>query len=428
MLDIKDIRSNPENLTDSMQKRGKQVDVPSLLKLDEEVRNAVSATQKLQSERNNIAKQFGQAKAKGDDTSELSKQAEQIKADLAEHEQVAQTKSEELHKILSGTPNILADDVPVGTEDDIVEVRRFGQPTELNFEALEHYELGEKLGLMDFERATKMSGSRFVVLYQELARLERALAQFMLDLHTREYGYTEVYVPLLVHDHAMFGTGQLPKFRDDQFATNAGSWLIPTAEVAMTNLVREEILTEEELPLRFTTYTPCFRLEAGAAGRDTRGMIRQHQFGKVELVSITAMEESKQEHERMTNVAETVLKKLGLSYRVINLCSEDVGFSANKTYDLEVWMPGQKMYREISSCSNCGPFQARRMNARYRAIGEKKPQFVHTLNGSGVAVGRALIAIMENYQQADGSIAIPDVLQSYMGEIKSINIRDQATE
>ncbi len=314
-----------------------------------------------------------------------------------------------------------ASDVPDGADESAnLEIRRFGEKPSLAFKPKEHFELGEKLGQMDFETAARMSGARFVVLKRGLARLERAIAQFMLDLHTEQFGYMEVSPPYLVRDQAMYGTGQLPKFADDLFHTTTDYWLVPTAEVSLTNLVREQILDEKELPFRFTAYTPCFRAEAGAAGKDTRGMIRMHQFSKVELVSITTPDLSTQEHERMTSCAEEVLKRLGLHFRTMLLCTGDMGFAAKKTYDIEVWLPGQNAFREISSCSNCGDFQARRMNARYRPASEKSTRFVHTLNGSGLAVGRTLVAILENYQQADGSIAVPGALKPYMGGLDRI--------
>ena len=318
-------------------------------------------------------------------------------------------------------PNIPLDDVPEGAdENDNVEVRMVGAKPNFAFDPKEHFELGEALGQMDFERAAKISGSRFAVLSGGLARLERALGQFMLDVHTQEHGYTEVIPPLLVRDDAMFGTGNLPKFAEDAFQANTGHWLIPTSEVSLTNLVREEIVDHDTLPRRYTALTPCFRSEAGSAGRDTKGYLRQHQFYKVEMVSITDDETSIAEHERMTKCAETILEKLGLHFRTVVLCTGDMGFGARKTYDIEVWLPGQGAYREISSCSVCGDFQARRMNARYRVEGEKQPRFVHTLNGSGVAVGRALIAVMENYQNEDGTIRVPDVLKPYMGGIEVV--------
>ena len=324
---------------------------------------------------------------------------------------------------LAAIPNLPGDDAPDGRdENDNVEVRRDGVPPQFpnGFTPKEHFEIGEALGLMDFDSAAKLSGARFVVLKGALARLERALMQFMLDLHTSEHGYTEINPPVLVRDPAMFGTAQLPKFRDDQFAAGDSFWLIPTAEVPMTNLVREQIVDERKLPLRFTAGTLCFRAEAGAAGRDTRGMIRQHQFEKVELVSITTPEESSAEHERMTACAEAVLRRLGLHFRTVVLCTGDMGFGSRKTYDIEVWLPGQGRFREISSCSVCGDFQARRMNARCKAADAKSTRFVHTLNGSGVAVGRALVAVLENYQNADGSVTVPDALRPYMGGITRI--------
>lgn len=422
MFDLRAIRSNPEHFDHGLIRRGKEPLSASILKLDEQHREALTELQTLQSERNQIAKEFGQLKKEGKDTSELTAKNDRIKQRIPELEAVSQKLEVELHEILSGISNTPAEDCPDGkSEEDNVEVRRVGTIPTFNFTPKNHYELGEDLKAMDFERSAKISGARFVVLYNGLARLERALAMFMLDIHTQEFGYQEVYPPLLVNDATMYGTGQLPKFRDDQFQTNSGHWLIPTAEVILTNLVAGEILAEAELPLRYTAYTPCFRLEAGAAGKDTRGMIRQHQFTKVELVSITTPEQATAEHERMTSAAETILKRLGLAYRVMNLCTADIGNAAEKTYDLEVWLPGQNTYREISSCSRCNTFQARRMNARYRPKdGDGKPQFVHTLNGSGLAVGRALIAVMENYQHADGSIAIPEALIPYMGGIKKI--------
>jgi len=328
---------------------------------------------------------------------------------------------EALNEILSTIPNLPAADTPDGADETAnKEVRRHGTPRPVNFEARQHFDLGEALKLMDFEGASKMSGARFVLLKGQLARLERSLANFMLDLHTGTYGYQEVVPPFLVRDQAMYGTAQLPKFREEQFGTTNGFWLIPTSEVPLTNQVRESILDESSLPLRFTAWTPCFRSEAGAAGRDTRGMIRMHQFSKVELVSICTPEQSDAEHERMTACAEEVLKRLKLPYRTMMLSTGDMGFSARRTYDIEVWLPGQNAFREISSCSSCGDFQARRMNARYRPTDGKSTRFVNTLNGSGLAVGRTLIAVLENYQQADGSIEIPEVLRPYMGGLDVI--------
>jgi seryl-tRNA synthetase len=348
-------------------------------------------------------------------------EVESLKAAITEAEQADRAATAALEAMLAGIPNLPAADVPVGADEHAnKEIRRHGAPAALAFKPKEHYELGEALGLMDFERAAKLSGARFVVLTGALARLERAIAGFMLDLHTAEFGYTEVSPPMLVRDQVLFGTGQLPKFGADLFKTEGGHWLIPTAEVPLTNLVADEILDEAALPKRLTAWTGCFRAEAGAAGRDTRGMLRQHQFYKVELVSIVHPDRSDEELERMTNCAEEVLKRLGLHYRVVVLSTGDMGFSARKTHDIEVWLPGQGMFREISSCSNCGEFQARRMRARFRTPGEKGTRFVHTLNGSGLAVGRTLIAIMETYQQEDGSIAIPDALKPYMGGLARI--------
>jgi len=345
----------------------------------------------------------------------LSKQAE------GEAEKEATELTRELDNALSAIPNLPGDGVPIGKdEDDNIEVRTWGDPAALDFEPKEHFDLGESLGMMDFDRAAKISGARFVVLSGALARMERALASFMLDLHTTENGYEEVNPPALVNDTAMYGTGQLPKFGEDLFRTTDGFWMIPTAEVPLTNLVSGEILEQDQLPIRRTAMTWCFRSEAGAAGRDTRGMIRQHQFTKVELVSIAEPEQSNDELERMTSCAEGILQKLELPYRVVVLSTGDMGFSAQKTYDIEVWLSGQKRYREISSCSNCGDFQARRMKTRYRPEGEKGTRFVHTLNGSGLAVGRTLVAVLENYQQADGSIVVPEVLRPYMGGLEVI--------
>lgn len=416
MHDLRFIRNTPELLDAGLKRRGLEGKSSEILGLDERHRKILTELQGLQSQRNQIAKEFGNLKRLGQDTAALSEQSETLKKQVTELEEEAAKLEATLHEILSHIPNIPAADCPDGAgEEENVEIRRVGDIPQFSFTPKHHYELGEALGLMDFERASKLSGSRFVFLYQGLARLERALASFMLDVHTQEFGYQEVYAPLLVHSPAMFGTGQLPKFHDDQFQTTTNHWLIPTAEVVLTNMVAGEIIPESQLPLRYTAYTPCFRAEAGAAGRDTRGMIRQHQFTKVELVSITTEEQAVAEHERMTQAAETILQRLKLPYRVMALCTGDIGFCSEKTYDLEVWLPGQNMYREISSCSRCNTFQGRRMNARYRPeSGDGKPLFVHTLNGSGVAVGRALVAVMENYQQADGRIAVPDVLKPYM--------------
>lgn len=422
MLDIKWIRENPQALDEALKKRGADPESAKLLALDEARRQHLTKLQEAQERRNAASKEIGKAMASGD--KEL---AEKLKAEVSELKSFVQDGEAEerrhdaaLNDALARIPNVPLDDVPVGAdENDNVEVRKHGEPKRANW-AREHFEIGEALGQMDFERAAKLSGSRFTVLSGQLARLERALGQFMLDLHTQEHGYKEVQPPLLVRDDAMFGTGQLPKFSDDLFRAGDDHWLIPTAEVSLTNLVREEILDGEKLPLRFTALTPCFRSEAGSAGRDTRGMLRQHQFYKVELVSITDAESAIDEHERMTQCAETVLKKLDLPFRTMVLCTGDMGFGARKTYDLEVWLPGQNAYREISSCSVCGDFQGRRMNARYRVTGEKQTRFVHTLNGSGTAVGRALIAVLENYQNEDGSVTIPSALKPYMGGLEKI--------
>jgi len=423
MLDIRWIRENPEKLDEALARRGAAPASAELIKLDEARREHLTRLQQLQGRRNDASKAIGKAKGSGDSgkADELIREVAEIKAAIQEGEETERRIDQSLDDALARIPNLPADDVPVGLDESAnVEIRRFGDKPEFGFEPKEHDELGEALGMMDFEQAAKISGARFTILRGGLARLERALGQFMLDLHTGEHGYEEVATPLLVRDEALFGTGQLPKFSEDLFHTTAGSWLIPTAEVPLTNLVREQILDAAHLPMRVTALTPCFRSEAGSAGRDTRGMLRQHQFYKVELVSITAAETSADEHERMTASAEEVLKRLGLSYRVVTLCAGDMGFSARKTYDIEVWLPGQGAYREISSCSVCGDFQARRMGTRYRPDGEKSPRFVHTLNGSGVALGRALIAVMENYQNADGSITVPEVIRPYMGGIERI--------
>jgi seryl-tRNA synthetase len=456
MHDIRFIRDNSAAFDEGLKKRGLAPWSAELIVLDERRRSAIAALQEAQERRNALSKEIGQAKAKKDNARAEALMAEvaQLKDSAPQLEQAEREANAALEKALAEIPNLPDPDVPVGKDEhDNVERHRFGTPRDLAM-AKEHFEIGEAMGFMDFETAAKLSGSRFVVLRGQLARLERALGQFMLDLHTNEHAYTEVNPPLLVRDEVMFGTAQLPKFSDDQFITgrvmsfderlglakelgeSSGfrsfiadlpgvpkldhHWLIPTAEVPLTNLARESILFEDELPLRFTALTPCFRAEAGAAGRDTRGMLRQHQFTKCELVSITTPEQSADEHERMLASAEEVLKRLDLPYRVMTLCSGDMGFASAKTYDIEVWLPGQKTYREISSCSVCTDFQARRMNARYRPKEGKGPRFVHTLNGSGVAVGRALIAVMENYQNEDGSVTVPDALAPYMGGLKRI--------
>jgi seryl-tRNA synthetase len=496
MFDIKFIRDNPDAFDAGLARRKVAPQARALIALDAEARKLTESLNELQARRNAASKEIGAAKAKGDDAlfNSLRAEVDATKAQMPAAEAEQKAKLDAIHKILSGLPNLPADDVPDGDDEAAnVEIRKTGEPRKIN-SAKEHFDLGEALGQMDFETAAKMSGSRFVLLKGGLARLERAIANFMLDLHTGEFGYTECQPPLLVRDEALFGTGQLPKFEQDLFSTTFVDWyqvisqadekwkqqseliirralkeleqekeqgriiteededqffisfrdremnffqsklverfdekpyrerryLIPTAEVPLTNIVREQILAGEELPLRFTAWTPCFRSEAGAAGRDTRGMIRLHQFSKVELVSITAPDQADAEHERMTQCAETVLQRLELPYRTMVLSTGDMGFSARKTYDIEVWLPGQGQYREISSCSNCGDFQARRMNTRFRPKGDKQTQFVHTLNGSGLAVGRTLVAVLENYQQADGSIAVPDVLKPYMGGVETI--------
>ncbi|MEO1709310.1 MAG: serine--tRNA ligase [Pseudomonadota bacterium] len=429
MFDIRTIRANPEAFDAGLKKRGySDTSAAELIALDETRRTATTKAQEIQTQRNAASKQIGAAKKTKDEAraSELMAEVGALKDALQAAEDEERATNDALRAALEVIPNLPLDDVPEGRdEDDNIEVLRWGEPTTFAFPAREHFELGEGLGLMDFEMAAKLSGARFVVLKGALARLERALAQFMLDQHVSPAdgqlgGYTEVNPPMLVRDDAMYGTSQLPKFAEDLFKTEDGFWLIPTAEVPLTNLVREQTLDAADLPKRFTAHTPCFRSEAGAAGRDTRGMIRQHQFTKVELVSVTTEETALAELERMTANAERILQLLKLPYRKMLLSTGDMGFGARKTYDLEVWLPGQNAYREISSCSVCGDFQARRMNARYRATGSKELKFCHTLNGSGLAVGRALIAVLETNQRADGTIAIPDVLRPYMGGMTEI--------
>ncbi|MGN6773543.1 MAG: serine--tRNA ligase [Rhizobiaceae bacterium] len=432
MHDIRWIRENAEEMAAGLAKRGFSADearrqVDDLIAKDEARRAHLASLQEMQERRNYLSKEIGNAMRAKD-----MARAEELKAEVAEIKSVIQNGEgrerefdQALGDALAGIPNLPLPDVPVGKDEhDNVELRVVGEKPRMNFEPKEHFELGEALGMMDFETAAKLSGARFTVLKGRLARLERALGQFMLDLHTTEHGYTEVQPPLLVRDAVLFGTNQLPKFEEDLFFTPHGEGrlgLIPTAEVPLTNLVREQILEQDKLPLRFTALTPCFRSEAGSAGKDTRGMLRQHQFDKVEMVSITDADSSLHEHERMTECAEAVLKRLELPFRTVVLCTGDMGFGAKKTYDIEVWLPGQNTYREISSCSVCGDFQARRMEARYRPSEGKGTRFVHTLNGSGVAVGRALIAVMENYQNADGSVTIPQALRPYMGGAEKID-------
>ncbi len=473
MFDIKAIRDNPAAFDAGLKRRGLEPLSSGLIAKDEELRAIKTRLQEAQARRNAASKEIGKAKGAKDEAlaAKLMAEVASLKDQLQTDEDKQRELEAALERELAVLPNIPLPDVPQGKDETAnVEVRRWGDPKTMPAASLnkpkQHFELGEALGLMDFEAAARMSGARFVVLKGQLARLERALAMFMLDIHTGEFGYTECQVPLLVRDPAMYGTGQLPKFEEDLFSTLrrltnaevasviteildrsdsddalfdmdsispkgealgdrlmrqlAGLWLIPTAEVPLTNLAREQIIDEATLPLRYTAWSPCFRSEAGAAGRDTRGMIRQHQFSKVELVSITTPAQSLAEHERMTNCAETILKRLGLPHRTIVLCTGDMGFSAQKTYDIEVWLPGQDAYREISSCSVCGDFQARRMGARFRPAGAKGTEFVHTLNGSGLAVGRTLIAILENYQQADGTVLIPEALRPYMGGMERI--------
>ena len=421
MLDIRWIRENPSKFDEALEKRGLAPSAEELIGLDQARRSYQTKAQAIQTRRNKASKEIGKLKGAGENADALIRKVSELRETLQNLESQEKKASEDLTRRLASIPNIPADDVPLGRdEEDNLEIRKFGTPRSFSFEPLDHVSIGEKLDEMDFEAAAKLSGSRFVVLRGNLAKLERALATFMLDLHTQEFGYTEVSPPVLVRDNAVYGTGQLPKFSEDLFRTENGFWLIPTAEVTLTNLVADKILEEKDLPIRLTAYTNCFRSEAGAAGRDTRGMLRQHQFNKVELVSIVHPKESEAEHQRMTEAAEEVLRKLELPYRVMLLCSLDMGFSARRTYDLEVWLPGQNKYREISSCSTCGDFQSRRMQSRFRPESKKGINFLHTLNGSGIAVGRALIAVLENYQNEDGSVSVPEVLRKYMGGINKL--------
>ena len=428
MHDIKWIRDNAADFDAALARRGLEPMSAALMELDDKRRKLLSSLQDAQARRNAASKEIGKAKAAKDEAAaqKLMDEVAALKETIARGEQDERQIDAELEAALASIPNLPRADVPCGKDEhDNQEVRRVGTPLTFDFVPKQHFELGEALGLMDFETAGKVSGARFVFLKGALARLERAIAAFMLDRHTgpvseKRGGYVEVNPPLLVKDHAAYGTGNLPKFAEDLFQTTNGFWLIPTAEVSLTNVVRETILEEDALPMRLTAWTPCFRSEAGAAGKDTRGMIRQHQFSKVELVSITTPETSIAEHERMTACAEGILEALGLPFRTMLLCTGDMGFASQKTYDIEVWLPGQNAYREISSCSVCGDFQARRMGARYRPKGAKEVRYVHTLNGSGLAVGRTLVAIMENYQQSDGSIVVPDALRPYMGGLDRI--------
>ncbi len=423
MHDIKLIRDDSPAFDVALARRGLPAAASSLVQRDQLRRDAQLRRDQLLARRNAASKEIGQAKAQKRDAEAGALMAEvaRLKDEIAAAEAQEAEAARDVERELSVIPNLPASDVPDGRDETgNREIRRWGEPPTFGFKPREHYELGEALGLMDFERAARLSGARFVILKGALARLERALGQFMLDLHTRESGYTEVSPPLLVRDQAVFGTGSLPKFAEDLFRTTNEFWLIPTAEVPLTNLAAGETIDEATLPHRYTAHTVCFRSEAGSAGRDTRGMLRQHQFYKVELVSIATPEQSNDEHEHMTTAAEEVLKRLELPYRVMLLCSGDMGFASRKTYDIEVWLPGQNAYREISSCSNCGEFQARRMNARCRKPGERGARYVHTLNGSGIAVGRALIAVLENYQGANGQITVPRALRPYMGGLETL--------
>jgi len=416
MHDIRAIRSDPAGFDAALARRRMAAMSSEILALDAHRRAELTTLQEKQARRNALSREIGQGKRGGADTSALEAEATTLRGDMEGLEKQATAQDETIKRILESLPNTLDADVPDGPDETAnVVVGQHGEPRDLGFQPKQHFELGEVLGLMDFSTAAKLAGARFVVLRGALARLERALGQFMLDLHTREHGYTEMVVPSLVNDATLYGTGQLPKFAEDNFRTTDGRWLIPTAEVPLTNTVAGDIVAEKALPIRLTALTDCYRSEAGAAGRDTRGMLRQHQFRKVEMVSITHPDQSAEEHERMTGCAEKVLTLLEVPFRRVVLSSGDTGFSAAKTYDLEVWLPGQQAWREISSCSNCRDFQARRMNARYRSADGKTVAHVHTLNGSGIAVGRALIGVMENHQQADGSILIPEVLWPYMG-------------
>ncbi len=423
MLDTKWLRTDLDTVAEKLKARGFSLDKEKFRRLEEQRKEIQNITQELQSKRNQTSKMIGQAKAKGEDIQPILAEVADLGDEVKENEKKLEALQQELLDFQLHIPNLPDESVPEGQhEEHNVEVRKWGNVPEFDFEPKDHVALGDQNGLIDFAAAAKLSGSRFVVLHQKLARLQRALAQFMMDLHVSEHGYDEVYVPYLVHSHCLYGTGQLPKFREDQFGI-AGDWdftLIPTAEVPVANLYREEIISADELPIKRVAQTPCFRSEAGSYGKDTRGMIRQHQFQKVEMVQIVKPQESYQALEAMTAHAEKVLQLLKLPYRLMLLCAGDMGFSAAKTYDLEVWLPGQNRYREISSCSNCEDFQARRMKARWRNPETGKPELVHTLNGSGLAVGRTLVAVMENYQDAQGIIRVPDVLKPYMGNIEYI--------
>lgn len=422
MLDIKLVRSDPDGVDAALKARGKEPMAQTMIELDAQVRRFLTESQTLQEQKNDLAQQIAMKRRAGEPADALVQQGQIVRERLATLEDQTATAKERLREMMLMIPNLPCDDAVIGPDETAnKELRKIGEKPTFTFTPKEHHVLGEELGLLDMSRAAKLSGARFGVMRGALARLERAIGQFMLDTHTREYGYTEMFIPVLVNANCMIGTGNLPKFAEDAFQTTEGQWLIPTAEVALTNLVREEIVQEADLPIRVTALTPCFRSEVGSAGKDMKGIFRQRQFEKVELVSITTPDQEISEHARMTEAAENILKKLGLHYRVVELCTGDMGFSARKTYDIEVWLPGQDRYREISSCSRCGDFQARRMNARYRPENrETKTEFVRTLNGSGLAVGRTLIAVMENYQEEDGSIRIPDALKPYMGGLEKI--------
>ena len=421
MHDIQFIRDNPIEFDNLISKRGVKSISKVILKIDEDRRKSQTSLQKLQEERNSLSKEIGNLKSKKINITKQLKRIEEIKNEISTLKELENIKYDELTAILNRLPNLPAKDVPLGNDEKSnLEIKKWGKIPKFKFEAKQHFEIGENLGLMDFDTATKISGSRFVILKGILAKFERAIAQFMIDKHTKKSGYTEINGPLLVKDHCLFGTGQLPKFADDLFTAGESHWLIPTAEVTLTNVVRESIIDENKLPIRLTSFTPCFRSEAGAAGKDTRGMLRQHQFSKVELVSITKPDQSEKEHERMLNCAESILQDLDIHYRVVILSTGDMGFSSKKTYDIEVWLPGENNYREISSCSNCSDFQARRMNAKFKDPIDNLTKYIHTLNGSGLAVGRTMIAIIENYQNSDGSINIPEALIPYMDNIKKI--------
>jgi len=425
MLDPHLLRNELDETAQKLARRGFCLDVDALQALEKQRKAVQMDTEQLQSERNSRSKAIGQAKAAGEDIQPLLDEVAQLGDKLKAAETALSDIQSKLHEIQLGIPNVPFADVPDGkSEDDNVELRKVGTPREFDFEPKDHVELGDDLSMLDFEVAAKISGARFACMKGSLARLHRALTQFMLDTHTQDHGYTETYVPYLVNSDSLHGTGQLPKFGEDLFALKGEHelYMIPTAEVPVTNIVRNEIISADELPLRLCAHTPCFRSEAGSYGKDTRGMIRQHQFEKVELVQIVHPDQSEQAHAELTAHAETILQKLELPYRVVDLCSGDIGFSAARTYDLEVWLPGQQKYREISSCSNFQDFQARRLQARWRTADMKKPALVHTINGSGLAVGRTLVAVMENYQQADGSITVPDVLRPYMAGLESITL------